>query len=91
MDLQTFVSETLQQIVNGISHAHKNGVRSSGGAAENIEFDVAVTATEGTDKKGGLGLLVAGIGIGGQAGSSTANTTVSRIKFSVPVFLPDHQ
>jgi len=34
-------------------------------------------------------LRVWALNIGGQAGSTTENTTVSRIRFGVPVVLPD--
>jgi hypothetical protein len=89
MTLQAFVAESLSQIVQGIRQAHEAGVRSSGHSAEAVEFDVAVTVTDASDKKGGIGIFVGGFGIGGQANSSAANTSVSRIKFKVPVFFPD--
>jgi hypothetical protein len=57
-------------------------------ASRQIEFDVAVTVTEGSEKKGGIGVFTGVLGISGQANSNTANSSVSRIKFSVPVILP---
>ena len=53
-----------------------------------IEFDVAVTAVEGTATKGGIGVFVGAIGLGSQGQSSASNQSVSRIKFSIPVQLP---
>jgi len=50
-----------------------------------IEFDVAVTAIEGTTTKGGIGVFVGAIGLGSQGQSNASNQSVSRIKFSVPV------
>jgi hypothetical protein len=56
-----------------------------------IEFDVAVTATEGTATKGGIGVFVGAIGLGSQGQSSATNQSVSRIKFTVPVQFPKQQ
>jgi len=53
-----------------------------------IEFDVAVTTTEESGSKAGLGISIASIGIGGQIKSDNSNTLVSRLKFNIPVFLP---
>ncbi len=55
-----------------------------------IEFDVAVTTTEGTATKGGIGVFVGAIGLGSQGQSNASNQSVSRIKFSVPVQYPKH-
>ena len=52
----------------------------------NIEFDVAVTVAENKDLKGGIGIMVAGIGY--QAKKEATRSEVSRIKFSIPVVLP---
>ncbi len=57
-------------------------------ASRQVEFDVAVTVTEGSEKKGGIGVFTGVFGIGGQASSNAANSSDSRIKFSVPVILP---
>jgi hypothetical protein len=53
-----------------------------------VEFDVAVTTTEGTQDKVGAGIFVAAIGLGAQGQSKSENQSVSRIKFSVPVLYP---
>ena len=56
-----------------------------------IEFDVALTAVEGTEIKGGIGVFVGAIGLGSQGKSDTSNTSVSRVKFAVPVLLPQRR
>jgi hypothetical protein len=98
MDLETFVAETLRQIVKGVQTAQEH--EDCKGARINpvdqyhrvhvkdMEFDVAVTVTEGSEKKGGIGVFTGVFGVGGQANNNTANSSVSRIKFSVPVILP---
>jgi hypothetical protein len=55
---------------------------------EEIEFDVAVTASSQGNIKGGMGLFVSVAGIGYQAEKNTGNSTVSRIKFKIPVSFP---
>lgn len=55
---------------------------------QSIEFDVAVTAGEGTQKKGGLGIIVGPVALGGQGQATANNQSVSRVKFAVPILLP---
>jgi hypothetical protein len=58
-------------------------------AVHSVEFDVAVTAAEGKETKGGIGIVVGVIGLGSQGRSEESSTSVSRIKFRVPVALPN--
>jgi len=53
-----------------------------------IEFDVAVTVNEIDTANGGVGIKIAGINIGGKLQNESANQTISRIKFSLPLTLP---
>ena len=50
-----------------------------------IEFDVAVTVSEGNSAEGGGGLSVMGVSIDGKGVSEQTKSSVSRIKFSIPV------
>jgi hypothetical protein len=54
----------------------------------NVEFDIAVTATEDKKTKGGVAVAVASLVLGSQGESGSSNARVSRLKFSVPVILP---
>lgn len=54
-----------------------------------VEFDVAVTVAEGTTTKGGVGLIVGPVALGSTGQSSNQSSTVSRIKFEVPVAWPE--
>lgn len=56
-----------------------------------INFDVAVTAAEGSEVKGGLGITVGAVSIGGLGKENQTNTSVSRIQFSVPMVLPQSE
>jgi len=76
-----------------ISEKHKIGdAEMRGGQVVSfVEFDMAVTATEGKETKGGIG-VVAGVFTLGSAGKSdAASGSESRIKFSVPLLLPTHK
>jgi hypothetical protein len=53
-----------------------------------VEFDVSVTATDKTGTKGGIGVMVAGIGLGSQGQSEAANSVYSRLQFKVPIAFP---
>ena len=59
---------------------------------QHIEFDVAVTAGESSEAKGamGAGILVLPFRLGAKASAAESETssTVSRIRFKVPVQLP---
>lgn len=55
---------------------------------QEIEFDVAVHATEGTETKGGIGIMVGAVGIGSQGKSQAGNSSESRLKFNIPMVLP---
>jgi len=59
-----------------------------GNLIRNVDFDVAVTASEETETKGGIGVFVAGIGLGSQGQVDKGNASVSRVKFTIPVSLP---
>lgn len=60
----------------------------TGQLLQNVEFDVAVTLTEESEAKGGAGIFVAAIGLGVQGKTDISSSSISRVKFSVPVSLP---
>lgn len=109
MDLETFIAETLRQIVKGVitaqQHKDCSGARINpdtirnkpagseiyvGERVQKVEFDVAVTISEASEKqgKGSIGIASIGLGVGGQASSTASNSSVSRIKFEIPLILP---
>jgi len=104
MNLQEFVSKTLQQIATGVSTAkrHDSRIAPKIGLGEDdpkilrtldsadgvflVEFDVAVTASETTEKGAGGGITVLSVASAkGEAKRSVENSSVSRVKFSVPI------
>jgi hypothetical protein len=53
-----------------------------------VEFDIAVTVREGKETAGGIGVVVGAVALGSRGKSTDGNTTVSRLKFQVPVMFP---
>jgi hypothetical protein len=110
MQLKDFVSNTLNEIVEGIVAAQEfgrergalvnpkglTGLKTSvtywdsatGTAPEQVEFDVAITAGEGKGTKGGIGVFVGSFALGSQGESESSKSSVSRVKFSIPVHFP---
>lgn len=111
MDLKNFVAETLVQIVEGVADAQKRIEALGVGAAVNaqyvhpgsrriatprpVEFDVAVTVTDETASKAGVGasagfLSVVSARVDGKSETSDTvrNEAVSRIQFSVNISQP---
>jgi hypothetical protein len=56
-----------------------------------VDFDVAVTVVEGTETKGGIGVVVGAFALGSQGRSDSTSSAVSRMKFKVPFLLPVHK
>lgn len=61
------------------------------GAAENVEFDVALTASDKEDAKAGFGVFFGAVGIGTQISGENAYSSMTRVKFSVPLLLPSQK
>ncbi len=53
-----------------------------------VEFDIAVTTGDVTGGTAEAGLFVGAFSIGSQVKGETTNQTLSRIKFSIPVYFP---
>jgi len=66
-------------------------LKKDGTHVEQIEFDVAVTSTEGSATEAGAGIFVAAIGLGAKGKSDSSSSSISRIKFSIPLALPIQQ
>lgn len=97
MELEEFISKTLVGIYKGVKDANKVIGDAGSGSYFNIEasswhkdrsdgyikFDVAVTATNSSGAKGGAGIRVWSIGIGGEKETTASDQVVSRIKFGI--------
>ncbi|NNU59708.1 trypco2 family protein [Ochrobactrum soli] len=102
MELKEFVQETLKQILDGVAAAQESklgdNINAAHAFAENgnlfqsqygtftrVDFEVAVTAESAKEGKASISVW----SIGGSGGLSEKENSVSRIKFSVPLRLPD--
>ena len=63
----------------------------SGTYAGDVEFDVAVTVLESSSIDGGIKAGISILGLSGGAGSKSEGSSGSRVKFAVPVVLPQHE
>ena len=106
MDLKTFVSETITQVLQGVADSSKAASEIGGSVNPNrpskepggmsylgmevteIEFDVAICATQSDSDKIGGGVMVACFGVGGSSIAASESSVTSRVKFHVPVSFP---
>ncbi|AXF85437.1 hypothetical protein DTO96_101168 [Ephemeroptericola cinctiostellae] len=81
------------RITGSSEYAAQHGfLRTAGGSpAQIVQFDVALTVTEGTGTKGGIGVFAGAINLGSSGQSTNENKSISRVKFAVPVSLPENQ
>jgi hypothetical protein len=102
MELKDFVQETLNQILDGVAAAQGsdlgNNINAATAFSENgnlfqsrfgtftrVDFEVAVTAESAKEGKASIAVW----SVGGSGGLSEKQNSVSHIKFSVPLRLPE--
>jgi hypothetical protein len=86
MELEKFITATLNDIVNGIKNVNKGlggGDKFSLKNHDEISFDIAITVTDGSEKSGGASIRVYALELGGKKAGKTINENVSRIKFKI--------
>jgi len=94
MDVKEFISETLKQIMDGVVDAQEHTKGKNAIIApyydyrKTVSFDVAVTVVEGKETTGKAGISVWSIGAGVGGKTESSSSTVSRIRFEIPVELP---
>ena len=71
-----------QKQLGGRTWNFKNGV------TEIVDFDVALTSSEKEGSSAGIGVLLGSINLGAKGASEETITSVTRIKFSIPLLLP---
>lgn len=88
-DVTSLGGEINPHINTSIAELGKQGFLWAGGRlAQVVQFDVALTVAEGAGTKGGIGVFVGAVSLGSAGESKSENTSVSRVKFSVPLVLP---
>lgn len=94
MDIKEFISQTLTQIIDGVVNAQNQTCKTNAvvvSAGDNyikVDFDIAVTVVEGKETGGKAGISVWSIGAGVTGKTESSSSTVSRIKFEIPIGLP---
>jgi hypothetical protein len=94
MDVKDFVSDTLKQIIDGVVDAQEYAKEKDAVVVpyhdyqKNVSFDLAVTVVEGKETSGKAGISVWSIGAGVGGKTESSSSTVSRIKFEIPIELP---
>ena len=58
------------------------------GVTEVVSFDVALTDQSSKGTKGGIGVFLGSVGLGSQGQSEASQTSLSRIRFQIPILLP---
>lgn len=80
-----FITRNVQKSTTGANYVDIDGDHTH---AVNIDFDVAVTATEIDMNKGGGGIKVVQMFVAGaETSKSIENQSISRIKYSIPLIL----
>ncbi len=101
MELQEFIKATLSEIVDGVKEFQETdvagvgdrhyGSRHGGGDAhcpyQLVRFDIALAEGTQEGSKKGIGVFLAGIGVGGQARGESTASSHTRVSFSVPIRL----
>lgn len=56
----------------------------------NVQFEVSLTSDNLSNNSGGIGVLFGAISIGGKSGEEERQSSLTKVKFNVPVKLPSH-
>lgn len=62
-----------------------------GRAVQVVHFEIDLMVVEGTGTKGAIGVFVGAIGLGSSGQSTAENRSSSRIRFVVPIALPQSE
>jgi hypothetical protein len=66
----------------------KKGYKNEYRQIQNIKMTIAVTVTEESDSKAGIGVMASVFKAGKSIGESEQNQTINRIEFEIPIALP---
>lgn len=99
-DLKAFVSETIQEIMEGVLEAGKklndkieferDGFFQIGdGMIHKVEFDISVTTAETTKTEGRAGIMIKVVDFGIKGSENVKDMSTNKIRFSVPIGYPE--
>ncbi|WP_144060874.1 hypothetical protein [Plesiomonas shigelloides] len=100
--IATGIEKANANLMHSSAHVNPNGIcdvpkgctygavliNESWAHVQEIKFDIAVTVVDGTEAGGKIGISVGGFNLGANGRSNQANTSASRIQFTVPMVLP---
>jgi hypothetical protein len=92
VDAQGYVQEkggSINPGVNGLPN--RSWEMQTGTHVQEVDFDVAVTATEDREMKGGIGALAGFLALGSQGKTDKSNIALTRLRFTIPIALPSRQ
>mgnify|MGYP006278693855 CR=1 FL=1 len=98
MELEEFVKQTLNQIIDGVrlSQEYAQSVDATVNPqtgyikddATDVEFDIAVTSSESDTTEGNLSIQIASLGGKGGKRKGSEDIVENRVRFSVSLSLP---
>lgn len=56
-----------------------------------IDYEIILTNNTSNKNKGGIGVFLGGVGIGGQNDSTNENNNLTKVKFPIPVVFPGNE
>lgn len=105
MELKDFVTHTLLAILEGVEGAQSAATEMGGAVAPSknvgiqtskwarlqqvVKFDVEVAVSEGSGTSAGGGIVIGMFGLSGKKDAEQSAHSRNRIKFSIPITLPD--
>jgi len=86
-------AENVDAVINpaevfGLNNILKASIKDKQRLVQLIEFEVGLTSCESESSKKGIGVMLGGVGVGGNTSKGGNLSTVTNIKFSVPIVLP---
>ncbi len=84
------VNPTGIEIDNGIAYCSTSELTYERESVQMVEFDIALTATEGSEQGAHIGVFLGPFGAGVKGKTQNENIAMNRIKFTVPLKLPPH-
>lgn len=90
-NVSSYGAEINPKLVGTVDTVSKGGggiKTKNGNYAQMVEFDVAVTAIEGSGKKAGIGVVSGIVSLGTTGQTNNENSTTSKLRFKIPLSLP---
>ncbi|MDO6804004.1 hypothetical protein Q4595_16280 [Wenyingzhuangia sp. 1_MG-2023] len=102
MELDIFITKTINSVVKGVADS-QNESKEKGACVNpvmraygnhkptitNLEFDIAITSSSETENQINGGISVVNISLGGKSSDKDIEKSISKVKFSVPIILPE--